>query len=612
MTPGEISGERLVLLGIWAAAAAACALGALDPPGMSHHPDYALQALELARVATAAALAIVLLLGPGLAIRTLTGRRIGLAIMPLPGLAVLIGVAGIAWLLASRVEPQIVCLVACAPLLCLLLAVLLSAGPSDLLDPAERQALLLVGFPLAIAAGRSLWSLGPVGELYAGGISRNLVSEGRPDSRIPFLMPQLIAHGTAPYSDLGSSLFSPFNFSSRGPLAGMASSPVVFLTGAKPPAGLPEVPWRPFDPQGFMAFRLAMITFSCTVFLSLWELVRRIAGTRAARLSLIVAVATPFVISDLWFTWPKLLAAAFVLLGGLYIVERSPLRSGLSIGVGFLMHPSGLIGASGAGLLALWPARGASWRRPDIRATLLFAVGVAVSLVGWRLLNGSHYSQDEFLNYILGPGLNHESHFGLWLEYRFASVANTLVPMFLPLVHGNDVSINGIGESSPFAIHFFFQYWTGLPFGFGILFFPLLLLSLWRAGRLWPWPVLATVLFPFLAFAIYWGASDSGLLREGLQSWVFVLIAFVAFQQAHAGLPWLRSIPIRAILALRSLEVLAVALGPVLASDGLRPPGYALTDVAALIAMIGGSLGLALAIWRMSNPTAGAAGQPRQ
>jgi 4-amino-4-deoxy-L-arabinose transferase-like glycosyltransferase len=362
----------------------------------------------------------------------------------------------------------------------------------------------------------------------------------------------------------------------------------VLMSGARPPANLPEEPWLPFDPQGFMAYRLAMMTFASTAFLSLWDLVRRIGGTKAARLALLLAVTTPFLVHEVWFTWPKLLGASFVLLAGICVVERKAFRSGLLVGIGYLMHPGALLSLAGIGLLALWPLRGANWRRPQVKAAVLLALGVAISLVAWRLLNGSHYSQSGFTEYLLTAGVEAHPSPLHWLVYRAASLGNTFVPMLLPLSSAGSVWINSIEGPSPPAIHFFFQYWDGLPFGAGIVFFPLLLLSLWRAWRLWRWPVFAVVITPLAAFTVYWGASHTGMLREGLQAWVLVLFAVVALQQQQqAGFPWLRSKVVRAILSLRAVELLVVALGPALATNHvLIGSRFPVSDVLTLLAML--------------------------
>jgi len=599
------------MLAIWSLAAIGCLLGALDPPAAGGHGALGEEALDLVRVLSTAALAVTMLLGPGILWRALSGRRVGLAFLPLPGLGLLVVTAGLAWLLSTSVDPRLVCFAVLAPVLGLLLGGLLGGGPEDMLEREEQWALLLVALALGLAIGRSLWSLGPVGELYEGTISRTLVPEGRPDSRIPFLIPEMVAGGGHPYGEAASALFAPYNFSSRGPLAGLASTPVVLMSGGSPELTLPEAPWRPFDQQGFMAYRLAMMTFTCSVFLSLWELVRRLGGDRAARFGLLLAVSTPFLFADLWFTWPKLLAASFMLLAGLCVIERRAFRGGLLAGVGYLTHPSALLGMAAIGLISLWPIGGASWKRPDLRAAFMLVAGLAVGVVGWRLVNGSHFMQDGFLDYVFQAYPEFRPSLDSWIEFRLTSIGNTYVPFLLPLAHGHDISINAIGTISPGVVHFFFQPWTGVPFGFGILFFPLLLISLWQAGRRWPWPVFAVVVVPAVAFAVYWGASLSGMLREGMQSWALALLAVIALQQAAAGFPWLRSKPIRVILALRGVEVLALAVGATLGTRHFQLLGdrFALVDAVALTAIVACSLAIVALVWSETGSDLGKASE---
>ena len=582
---------------VWSLAALSCLLGVVARTSLGYEAGKTAQLLDLVRILCATCLVLMLVLGPGLLWRAADNSRTpSLGFLALPGLAALILTATLAWALAGHVEPRLTCFAILGPLLGLLLGGLIGAGREDLLEREEQRVILIIGCALGFAIGRALWSTGPVGELYGGHVSRTLEVGDRSDSRISFIIPQLVAHGSKPYGALGSSLFVPYNFSSRGPLPGLASSPIVLLTGGRPPAGLPEEPWQPFDPQGYMAYRLAMMTFASTAFLSLWDLTRRIGGNRAARFALLLAVTTPFLVHEIWFTWPKLLTASFVLLAGICIVERKAFRSGLLLGVGYLMHPGALVSISGIGLLALWPLRGADWRRPQIKAAIMVLAGIAVSLVVWRLANGSNYNQNSFVEYVFMSGSELHPDLQHWLAYRVASVADTFVPVLPMFVHS--VSINVFQGESPPAIHFFFQYWDGLPFGAGILFFPLLLLSLWRAWRLWRWPVFATVIAPLVAFAIYWGASRTGMMREGLQTWMLVILAVVALQQQNAGFAWLHSRPIRAILALRTVELLAVALGPALATTHvLVSSTFVVTDLAALSAMLGFACALAWMVW---------------
>jgi O-antigen biosynthesis protein len=590
--------RQLALLALLALAALGCLLGIADTPGYGPHraPE---QALDLLRLLATVALVLALLLGPGVVWRLRSERPLSLGFLPLPGLGLLIAGGTLAWVLAGEVSPRLTCFVVFVPVLLAILGALLRSGPEEIFDGEERRVLLVAGCVLGLAIGRALWSLGPEGELYAGTISRTLEVGDRSDSRISYHVTQLLANGQSPYSPLATALLSPYNFSSRGPLPGIGSGPIVLLSGGHPPAEVPEQAWTAFDPQGFMAYRLAMMTFACTCFLSLWDLVRRLAGRGAAYFGLLLAGTTPFLVHEVWFTWPKLLAASMVLLAAICVIGSRPLRGGLLAGCGYLMHPIALLSMPTLGLISLWPLRGASWRRPRIRQAALLVAGLLVFLVAWRLLNGSHYSQNGFLDYFRQAGLEAHPHAAAWLEFRAKSLGNTLVPLLLPLSSASNTAINTVGGSSPAVIHFFFQYWDTLPFGVAIVFFPLLGVGLWQAFRRRPWPVIAVVIAPFLLFAVYWGVTLTGMLREGLQIWVLSLFAVIACEQAARGFSWLRSTPIRALLALRVVEVLAMAMVPTIATgQGLISADFKLTDSAAVLMMVGFGAALAALVWR--------------
>jgi len=597
------------MLALLAGAGLACLLGLTEPPTEGTHTTLGQQALDFARVALATCLAVTLVMGPGLAVRAFSGRPIRLAFLPFFGFGAMLLAGCLAWCLHGVLATETTCLAVVAPLLGLLFGVLLVVGPEEeLLSAEERRVLLLLGIPIGLAIARSLWSYGPIGELNAGQIGRNLWTEGRPDNGISFVVTEMVAHGTKPYGPDGFGLFLPYLFSARGPLAGIASAPVVLLTGGHPVLGVPNQHWEPFDAQGFMAYRIAMITMSATALLMMWELVRKLAGARAARLALVLGISTPFVFAELTFTWPKLLAASCILLAALWLFERKPLRAGLSIGIGYLFHPGALLGYFALGPLALWPLRGAKLTRPRIWTLLLMGIGTGVFVVGWLFANRPHNGQTGFFDYFVQALPNSHPSVWEWTTYRLTSLADTLVPLYLPIFQDHNVSINMLLGSSPGVSHFFFQYWTGVPFGFAIVFFPLLLVSLWRFAKRWTWPFFAVVVIPFVAFWLYWGSGTSGFLREGMQAWVLAVIAVVAIEQAASQFPWMRSGAIRAILALRAFEVFALAVGATLGTRGPNPIshdqyyGYPLNDVVAFAAIAFFSALMMLAIWRETAP----------
>lgn len=592
------------MLAVWGFAALACLLGLVDPPSESIDPTATRELGDLLRTFSTTMLAITLLLGPGILIRPLTDRKIGLGFVPLFGFATLAVAGGLLWVLVGPLGQKEAAFLVLGPVLGLMLGALLESD-EDLLTGEERRVLAIVGIPLGIAIARSIWSFGPGGELFEATVSRSLNPEPRSDSRTSYLVAMLVVNGQNPYHVTeGLNFFAPYNFSARGPLPGMMSAPIMLLTGCRPKLFGYEQPWMPFDAAGFTAFRIAMMTFSATCYLSVWQLVKRLAGARAARFALVLAVSTPFIIDDLWFTWPKLLAASFVVLGAAFLVDRKPFRTGLSVSVGYLMHPSALVGLFWLGPLTVWPIQKARLMRPQIKALIYLVVGVAIGLVLWRLINHGHYQQEGFLEYVEQAFPNYHPTLGQWIQFRLATLGNTLVPFFLLAFHAHSQSINVLGGISPGVVHFFFQYWTSLPFGMGIFFFPLLLWSIYKATRRWPWPVTATVFIPFVLFWIYWGASITGNLREGMQSWVLALIAVIALQQWDAGFPWSRSILARLAMTLRAVEVLAVAIGATLGTHDWEPfrEHFGINDGAAFGVVVLLSLVLVWVVWRETRP----------
>jgi len=128
------------MLALLVLAGVGCLLGAFNQPGPPN-PTIHTEIGDLIRVATTTALAIVLLFGPGILVR-LYGPRIGLAYVPLPGMALLIAVAILAWVLAvASTSPRAVFFAFFVPVLALFAVALLTAGPEDIFDREEQRTL---------------------------------------------------------------------------------------------------------------------------------------------------------------------------------------------------------------------------------------------------------------------------------------------------------------------------------------------------------------------------------------------------------------------------------------------------------------------------------------
>lgn len=592
------------MFALLAGAAAACLLGLAKPPTTATHTTSKQQELDILRLITTTALAITMVLGPGITVRALTGRAIRLAFLPLFGIGVLAVAGSFAWCMHGVMATDTASIAIVGPVLGLMFGILLASGHDEFLTSEERRTLLLVGIPVGLAIARSFLYYGPIGELNAGEISRNLVTEPRPDSHISFVIVQMVAHGTHPYSPEGLPLFLPYMFSSRGPIAGIASAPIVLISGGHPIVGVPNQVWEPFDPEGFMAYRVAMIVMSATALITLWQLVRQLAGPRAARLAVVLGMSTPFIFAELLFTWPKLLAASMILLGALWLFERKPVRAGMSIGVGYLFHPGAILGYFALGPLALWPLKGAKLKRPQIKTLVLMLAGTAVFVVVWLILNHGHNGQEGFLDYLEEAGANYHPSIGKWISFRATSLADTIVPFYLPIFQGHNPSINTFFGISPGVAHWFFQYWTSVPFAFAILFFPILVVGLWRFAKRRPWPFIAVIAIPFVAFWIYWGNGSSGFPREGMQAWILAVLAVLAVEQAAEHFSWMRSRTIRAVLVLRGFEVLAYALGATVGTRGLAliSNPYPISDTFALFCIVLFALLMMFAIWWETRP----------
>ncbi|HJQ03137.1 MAG TPA: hypothetical protein VJ851_16190 [Jatrophihabitans sp.] len=586
-------------------------VGMAAPPSQATaSPGVLWSGQALARIGLTTIAALTLLVGPGLALRALLRRPlpIGFVVWVGAGLLAVLGV--LAWALHPVADPRLIVRIGAAVILfALLVGCAFITDGVTVLERDERWLAGISALAFLVGLARSVWSVSPTGELYSGTIARTLEVGDRPDSRTSFLTATLISHGYRPFGLVAHLLFYPYSFSDRGPLPGVIATPVVLLSGGMPGSRFPDQAWMPFDQQGFMAYRIIMMLLAVSIVPAGYSLACRVAGVRTGRLAALLLAGTPFVLHEVYYTWPKLAAAALCLLAGYLVLARHPVLAGLTIGLGYLMHPMALLSVPTLLLLGMLLARRpGSWpasARRLVGWTAGMLAGLGAVLVGWRIGQGSQYTQSKFGVYLrLADNVDHPSPVQ-WLTARAISIGNTLVPLRLPIVDGSSRSINAVGPNntrlhSGTLVHFFFQYWTGLPFGAGIVFFPFLVFVLYRFGVRNPLVFLVTVVVPFAVFACYWGSFTSGLLREGLHTWVATLLVLAAVQlgddDAHSRL---FGRLLRYCLLGRLVEALAMVTVTSIASrHELLARRWWVTDLAALVVLLAAFAGLAMATVR--------------
>ncbi len=560
------------------------------------------------------AAAFVALLGPGFLLRQLVLERrqilFSIVWVAVPGLIALALIGVFAWLGPRHIKPAVISRVLQLLFFAFATWRVLRARFSLIITNAERRLLLVVLVVALICAARSIYSLGPVGELYHGEVSRTLEVGGRSDSRLPYFVTQLAKFRQSTASPFARELYGTWTFSDRGQLVALAATPLVLAGPTYMPDNKPEEVWTVFDPEGFAAYRFSMIVFASCTLLFVFGVSALFLPDDWALFAVLVTAASPFFLHEVYFTWPKLEAAVFVLLSGYLVLKARFLLAGLALGLGYLCHPSALLSTPAIlGLIVLLPSfTGAQTRvtpqtlyRWTLQCILVLA-GLGVWIIFWRLVNGPAVTQAKFLDFVFASG-NTSHTLAHWLAYRLDSLLNTFVPLNQFLLHAHDENVNAIERPSPAIVRFFVQPWSAVPFAVGVAYF-FCLLRLFYLGfrKAWLWLTLLLVL-PLLIFTIYMGVDSSGLLKDGMHAWFLTLLiaSVVIWKKYGARSQAFWRICNWALLS-RVLDILLMMLLPAIWTQHslLRPP-FVLSDLLALLAMLGGTLWLCVYTFRLGE-----------
>ncbi len=560
---------------------------------------------QLTLVLMATAAAILFFLSPGLVLRQLVlgsrGRLLEFIWIPIPGLLGLSLLGLFVWIGPRFLSARLISRVGLALLFFFVVYRLAQVPLATYTSTLERGAILVLIVLVAVAVGKSTYSLGPVGELYRGTISRTLEVGDRSDSRISYCTAEMVALRSRPYSAFAGLMLGPWNFSDRGPLAALAVTPLILAGPSKIPGTVPDQTWMLFDPEGFAAYRIAMIAMACCGLLITFGISKWILPEPWALLAYLVTVTAPFAIHEIYFTWPKIVAASFVLLAAYLILRSRYFLAGFFLGIGYLFHPSTLLSVPTLlGLIILRPIAPHITARLSVEKVRQWAMhfaalfsGLAIWLLAWRLINRHHFAQSGFVFFYLQAD-RQVATLGNWLQDRLNSLLNTLLPLNLFLFHRKEYFVNAIEAPSPPIVEFFFQPWTGVPFGGGVLFFFCLLRLAYTAftkARAW---FMLLIVVPFLVFTAYWGAASSGVLREGMHAWFLSLMigsVIILYRFAASHQTFFRFLNFAVLF--RGVEILLMLLLPTIwTQQKVIQQRYWISDTLSLLVMFAGTIWL--------------------
>lgn len=136
-----------------------------------------------------------------------------------------------------------------------------------------------------------------------------------------------------------------------------------------------------YSAKRFERFLVIAIFLNSLLLLGLGVLFRRLARGPALPVAALLFAFSPYLVSQTIFTWPKSLAAFFVVLAWDCLrSRRQPVLTGLLLALAFWAHPFALAFILGAGL---WYLLQALWRKAAWRDPALFAGSTALLLAPW-------------------------------------------------------------------------------------------------------------------------------------------------------------------------------------------------------------------------------------
>lgn len=287
----------------------------------------------------------------------------------------------------------------------------------------------------------------------------------------------------------------------------------------------------------YWIFQAVSILFNSILIFPTFMIGERMFGRRIAILSTVFAATNPYMTENALYTWPKNLAAYFVLLFYYFLIRKSPFPEiliGSSTACAVLSHGYAFLFLPGGLLYYILGIQKGSWRDSLKKGFVAFAIFSAL-LVPWFYWTRTVLGPDYFSRHIYYPFIAGDTRIVLSnspeeimsiffatspqtiLLIRFRNIYRTLFPWTL-VSHLK-------GEMDLIHLVVWYTYGHTLPGAVGLILFLVALLEIFRRRDLKK-ETLSFIIAPLLSSLIFTGWVEGGLARQSLQPLVPILIIF--------------------------------------------------------------------------------------
>ena len=490
-----------------------------------------------------AGIIILLVFAPSMTWNILAGRRIDLALMPIPGILLLSLWGFISWWWPGGLSFNVISIFYAVLVIIILVGIFIfKFRPCATIEDKIVLSIVALIFVQAITVGINPL---PVGQEYnSGGAQPGRMIASPPDHGIPFDTARYFFAGLDG-KERSKEFFGELNVTSRGPLVPLGINALFnlfILKGGQESGGLNSIVGGPQH----LASIYGWLLNSLVVF-GVFQVCR---AAEVKKTTLLVAISwvalAPVTIINVVYTWPKLLATYFILLAVSSIIFKRIFVAGIFMGLAWLSHPVGALALPALWLFVLLYPDGLQDKSYIARTEWLVG-GCLIIMMPWIYYKWSLAAPDPFLKYVLGggEGLKPAQTLTVWLETRWNNVIYTIIPFKFFFDGRMSTWLYGPLNN---GLRWFVQYAKELPgqLGFScfiVAYSALILFKKTSDSKAF----LGTLIVFFITQIVFWGFSSDGLGRNSLEPLTVLLIVFSCIYYEKAS-DWVYlSLPVLAV-----------------------------------------------------------------